>query len=176
MERLQLYVPRLEDLWFRRQMMADPATMAYDAGYDVAFGGYHRDTGCIDFPETAWADWYGKWIVNEPQRFYAYIRRCDDGQWLGEVCLHRAAEGDWWDMGVLLYAPFRGKGYGAPALRLLLDYGFRKMNIPCIHNEFELARTEAACIHRQVGFREAGVQNGIMGWQITREKYLRKRP
>lgn len=25
--------------------------MAYNAGYDVNFDGYHRDTGCIDFSE-----------------------------------------------------------------------------------------------------------------------------
>jgi hypothetical protein len=37
--------------------MSDPATMAYNAGVDVAYPGYHRDTGCIDFPEHEWTRW-----------------------------------------------------------------------------------------------------------------------
>lgn len=171
MEQLRLYVPWLEDLWFRQQMMADPATMAYDAGYDVAFPGYHRDTGCIDFPEASWASWYGEWVNREPERYYAYIQRSHDGQWLGEVCLHRSPENDWWDMGILIHAPFRGRGYGAPALRLLLDHAFVKMGIACVHNDFESARKEASRIHREVGFQETGETNGIMGWRITREEY-----
>ena len=55
---LELYIPKREDLWFYQQMMADPETMAYNAGWDVAYAGYHRDTGCIDCPDEALADWY----------------------------------------------------------------------------------------------------------------------
>ena len=175
MEQLRLFVPRMEDLWFRQQMMADPITMGYNAGYDVSFSGYHQDTGCIDFPETAWADWFGDWIGREPERYYAYIQRGNDGQMLGEVCLHRSASCDWWDMGILIHAPFRGKGYGAPALQLLLNHAFLEMDIPCIRNEFELSRKEASRIHREVGFRELREQDGITSWEITREEYLRKR-
>jgi len=175
MEQLQLCVPRLKDLWFRQQMMADSITMAYNAGYDVPFSGYHRDTGCIDFPDSDWADWYGDWIDREPERYYAYIQHCDDGQWLGEVCLHRSSSGEWWDMGILIHAPFRGKGYGVPALQLLLDHAFLEMDIPCVRNEFEVSRKEAGRIHKRVGFRELREQNGIMNWEITRENYLRKR-
>lgn len=31
MEGVELYVPKLEDLWFARKMMADPETMSYNA-------------------------------------------------------------------------------------------------------------------------------------------------
>lgn len=34
---LELYIPKREDLWFYQQMMADPETMAYNAGWDVAY-------------------------------------------------------------------------------------------------------------------------------------------
>lgn len=56
MEQLELYVPKLEELWFYQKMMADPETMVYNANWDVDYDGYHRDTGCIDFPEEEWAD------------------------------------------------------------------------------------------------------------------------
>ena len=28
-------------------------------------------------------------------------------------------------MGIVIYAPFRGKGYAVPALKLMLDHAFR---------------------------------------------------
>ena len=45
MEQLELYVPKLEDLWFYQKMMSDPETMSYNANWDVNYDGYHRDTG-----------------------------------------------------------------------------------------------------------------------------------
>ena len=42
MEQLELYVPKLEDLWFYQKMMSDPETMSYNAGWDVDYDGYHR--------------------------------------------------------------------------------------------------------------------------------------
>ena len=48
--KIELYVPRPEELGFRQEMMADPDTMSYNAGWEVSFPGYHRESGCIDFP------------------------------------------------------------------------------------------------------------------------------
>ena len=50
---LRLHVPALSELGYRQRLLADPATMAYNRGYDLSFEGYHPQTGCIDFPETA---------------------------------------------------------------------------------------------------------------------------
>ena len=47
MEQLELYVPKLEDLWFYQKMMSDPETMSYNANWDVNYDGYHRDTGWV---------------------------------------------------------------------------------------------------------------------------------
>ena len=38
-QELELYIPRLEDLWFYQQMTSDPETMAYNANWDVAYDG-----------------------------------------------------------------------------------------------------------------------------------------
>ena len=77
-------------------------------------------------------------------------------------------------MGIVMYAPFRGKGYAVPALRLMLDHAFRVCGISRIHNDFEATRTEHAAweTHRKAGFRELGVENGFLHMMITKEEYL----
>ena len=86
---------------------------------------------------------------------------------------HYTPEKDWWDMGIVIYAPFRGKGYAVPALELMLDHAFRVCGISRIHNDFELARNEIAAweTHRRAGFRELGVENGFLQMMITREDW-----
>lgn len=168
-EPLELYRPALSELWFRQRMMADPATMSYNIGWNVGYAGYHRETGCIDFPASEWAGWYARWMDAEPERFYAYLRRRADGAFLGEVDYHITPERDWWDMGVVLFAPYRGKGYAAPALRLLARQAFGA-GVTRLHNEFELARGETAAwrAHRAAGFRDAGTANGVWHVLLTR--------
>lgn len=34
-EQLELYIPRLEDLWFYQKIMSDPDTMSYSANWNV---------------------------------------------------------------------------------------------------------------------------------------------
>ena len=173
---IDLYIPKREDLWFYQKMMSDPETMSYNAGWDVDFDGYHRDTGCIDYPDEVLDDWYAQWVGMEPDRFYAYIRRTSDGMWIGDVNFHHSPEKDWWDMGIVIYAPYRGKGYAAPALKLLLDRAFRVCGISRLHNDFETTRDAAWAIHRKVGFREAGVEDGLLQLILTREEYFTDNP
>lgn len=175
MEQLELYIPKLDDLWFYQQMMSDPDTMSYNANWDVDYDGYHRDTGCIDFLKSQWADWYSHWIGNEPERFYAYIKRSLDGAWIGDVNFHYTAEKDWWDMGIVIYAPYRGMGYASPALKLLLEHAFVKCGISRIHNDFEISRNEISAwnCHLNAGFRDIGTIDGFRHMMITREEYFK---
>ena len=143
MEQLELYVPKLEDLWFYQKMMSDPETMSYNANWDVNYDGYHRDTGCVDYPDAVLPAWYENMVGQEPERFYAYIKRSADGAWIGDVNFHYNPAKDWWDMGIVLYAPYRRKGYAVPALKLMLEHAFRDCGISRIHNDFEVARNEA---------------------------------
>ena len=173
MEKLELYIPKQEDLWFYQKMMSDPATMAYNAGWDMDFEGYHKDTGCIDCPDEELPDWYDYWIGQEPERFYAYIKRSSDGAWIGDVNFHYTPEEDLWDMGIVIYAPFRGKGYATPALELMLDKAFRDCGISRIHNTFETTRDAAWKVHLNAGFRQIGVdEDGFLVLMLTKEEYL----
>lgn len=104
-----LYVPRPEDMWFRQKMLADEATMSYN----------HAWGGVIDFPEERWKSWYACWVKNtEGRRYYRYLKG-QDGAFLGEVAYHYEADCGAYMANVILYAPYRGRGYGSRALDLL---------------------------------------------------------
>lgn len=173
MEQLELYIPKLEELWFYQKMLSHPETMSYNAGWDVSYDGYHRDTGCIDFTESEWAEWYHYWKDHKSERFYAYLRRKRDGAWIGDVNVHYTPEEDWWDMGIVLYAPYRGKGYATEGLKLLLAQAFRVCGANRIHNNFEVARKEVSAwkTHLNAGFRELGVVDGFLEMMVTREEW-----
>ena len=162
---LRLHVPGPEDGWFYEKMMTDPATMAYNAPW-------FPPDGCIPDPETEWTELQDGWIGQEPERFYAFLQRISDGAFIGDVNYHRSRDGDWWDMGIVIYAPERGKGYGRQGLLLLLDRAFRTDGVSVLHNDFEIARGAAYHIHKQAGFRETGEENGILHLELTREEYL----
>ena len=163
---VELYIPKLEDLWFYQKMMSDPETMSYNDPWG----------GCIDYPDEVLPDWYANWVGQEPDRFYAYIKRSSDGTWIGDLNFHYTPEKDWWDMGIVIYAPFRGKGYAVPALRLLLDQAFRVCGISRLHNDFETTRDAAWAIHRKVGFKEMGLEDGLLQLMLTKEDYLNNNP
>ena len=78
-------------------------------------------------------------------------------------------------MGIVIYAPFRGQGYAAPALGLMLDHAFRECGISRLHNYFETTRDAAWRAHLAAGFRDMGTQDGIRHLMLTREEYLTAR-
>ena len=163
--KLRLYIPRAEDGWFYVKMMTDPATMAYNAAW-------FPPDGCIPDAENEWKELIAQWTDAAPARFYAYLQRCSDGAFVGDVNYHRQPGRDWCDMGIVIYAPERGKGYGKQGLRLLLDRAFRIDGVFCLHNDFETTRDAAYRIHKAVGFRETETENGVIHLKLTREDYL----
>ena len=40
-DELELYVPRLEELWFKQKMESDPATMSYNRGWHLSYPDYY---------------------------------------------------------------------------------------------------------------------------------------
>ena len=78
-------------------------------------------------------------------------------------------------MGIVIYVPYRGKGYAVPAMKLL-DHAFRDCGISRLHNDFETTRDAAWAIHRKVGFKEMGVKDGILQLMLTKADYLNNNP
>ncbi len=109
---IKLYQPKLEDLWFRQMFMADEETMSYN----------HNWGGTISFPEEDWADWYDYWIANpEGRRFYRYLQNVSTDEFIGEVAYHYDEERKIHIADIIVYAKYRGKGYGKQGLLLLCD-------------------------------------------------------
>ena len=161
---LQLYLPKPEDGWFYVKMLSDPATMAYNAPW-------FPPDGCIPNAEEEWIALQENWIGREPERFYAYLQRKSDGAFVGDVNYHSSGGGRY-AMGIVVYAPERGKGYAKEGLLLLADRAFRVDGIPRLSNDFETTRGAAYHVHRSVGFRETSTEDGIVHLELTREEFL----
>ena len=105
------YVPQLEDLWFRQKMLCDPQTMSYNHAWGTT----------IDFPREDWQNWYDWWIANpENRRFYRYLKN-SEGNFVGEIAYHYDSERDIYIADVIVFAPYRRKGYGGKGLKLLCE-------------------------------------------------------
>lgn len=173
--RLKLHVPALNELWYRQHLMQDPDTMKYNRGYDLSFEGYDRETGCIAFPDSVWAGWHRFFIGQEPERFYAYIQRTQDGRFVGEVNVHRNGGAYWHEMGVVVEAKYRGLGYGTEALELLLRHAFEELHSEAVHNDFESDRDHAVRMHLAAGFTEYRREGDQLELLITREQWLQRK-
>ena len=107
---LELYEPHIEDLWFKEKMLSDEPTMSYNHAYG----------GTIPFPKKRWAGWHDRWIKNhDGKRFYRYVRQHD--AFVGETAYHLDEERRMYIADVIIYAPYRGKGYGSKALLMLCE-------------------------------------------------------
>lgn len=103
------YIPKIEDLWFKETMLADPDTMSYN----------HAWGGTISFPEEKWQTWYEHWIKNpDDKRYYRYLKD-DSDCFTGEIAYHYDEDLDIYLANVIVYAPYRNKGYGSQGLDLL---------------------------------------------------------
>ena len=171
MNGLSLYVPKREELWYYRKLLADPATMDYNKGYQLPYTGYDKATGCLEFPESEAEGWYNKWVGCQPERYFAYLRR-EDGRWVGYVNFHRNFDAPWHDMGVLVEGQYRKQGYGTKALHLLIYQAFEVCRVTALHNDFESTRAAAYHMHLKAGFREYRRKNGIVELLLTRAEYM----
>lgn len=164
---LEVYIPRRDEGWFYVRMISDPETMAYNAPW-------FPPDGCIPNAEEAWENLYQTWNSPDSGMFYAYLRRKTDGRFVGDVNYHTDPEGDRYEMGIVICVPERGRGYGREGLRLLLDKAFGEDGIPGLYNSFERTREAACIIHKALGFRETGMENGLVRLELTRRAYLSK--
>lgn len=163
---LRLCVPQYHELSFREDLLSDPATMGWNRGKDGT-DDYHADTGCIDFPRNVWALWYDCWIDREPDRFYAYV--VDGTRPVGEVCRYRDENGVF-RAGIILKAEARGKGYCAPALRLLAEESFALPSVDALEAEFSTARAAAVHGYRAAGFRVVQRGGGVCRLRLEKPK------
>ncbi len=163
---LRLYLPEYNELFFRERLLSDPETMAFNR-FKEPSPDYHPDTGCIDFPRSAWALWYGFWMEKEPDNFYAVI--ADGRTPVGEVSWY--FDGEKYRAGIILLARHRKKGYCAPALDLLAERAFAQNDLPALSVTLSTANTAAVKGFTNAGFRRIRKGGGSCDLQLTREDW-----
>ena len=138
---IKQYTPRLEELWFRRMLLGDAATMSYN----------HAWGGTIDFPESGWAEWFDRWVRNPgKERFYRYLRN-ERGEFVGEIAYH--LDGGIYLADVIVYAGYRRRGCGGEGLRLLCRAA-RERGIWVLYDNIA-ADNPALSLFLSMGFAEA---------------------
>lgn len=171
---LTLVIPRKEDLWFKKEIKEDPATMDYNAGYDLTFNGYDRDTGTIQTDIKELEDvWSKRWIGNEPTNFYYYIKLNDT--FVGEVYAKFDESKKSYEIGIVIKAEHRGKGYATQAIKLLCD-NLQAYGVKNLYHELPMSRKGAIKADINNGF--VVVNDNIDGMkkfgQIEKLAYLEK--
>lgn len=161
---IYLHIPSENELNYHRYLISDEETMDYNTSYG--------DNGGCTYNQTAEQvrQWYQGWNKNSDS-FYAYIVRTEDNAFIGEVNLHKSGSKQWYEMGIVLEAKYRGMGYSVPALKLLLRQAFEVVNAQAVHNDFEEIRISAIKTHLSAGFKEIKRENGIVELLITQEQY-----
>lgn len=165
---LRLYLPQYNELFFREQLLSDPATMAFNR-FKEPSPDYHPETGCIDFPRGSWALWYGFWMEREPENFYAVV--ADGRTPLGEVSWY--FDGSQYKAGIILKANHRGKGYCTPALELLAARAFDENTLPALTVTLSTANAPAVKGFTKAGFVRTRKGGGTCDLTLTREDWLK---
>lgn len=151
---IKLHVPSLNELDFRQECMSDPKTMAYNAGYDVSYSGYHRDTGCIDFPQSEWKNWFKTKLCN-PNFFYAYIFDEEIGEFVGYCNFNKNPETNKATMGIVIKSDFQGRGYMRPAMKLLIKKA-KEFGVVALTDTVPESRERALKVFYDLGFKKVG--------------------
>lgn len=179
MKNIKLYPPKENELDFAKNLLKDPATMAYNRGYDVNFPGYDKDTGTITYSDSYLEKRYNLYFTNPGQYFYAYIYDQDLKIFVGDVNFHPSKLNDFTrDIGIVIKDEFRGQGYGKAALKLLIDKAFSFDSIRTLHNDFEKERGFALKIHLDLGFKITDNKENVINLMFVKnfDWFLNKRP
>lgn len=174
MKRISLHVPRLTEMEYRQNLLAQPETMAYNRGRAIDAEGYDPATGCIQFPRADWRYWRQIWLLNEPDFFSAYIRDNSRQCFVGEVCYFYDGETQAHIVGILIEARHRGKGYCAEGLRALADQAFRRREVALLRCDLPENAASAIAGYRRAGFHPFGGSDGMRMMIFTREDYERR--
>lgn len=169
MKPIKLYIPKENELDFAKNILNDPATMAYNKVYDI-FPGYDKETGTITHDDTYWEKWYDLYFSNPSEYFYAYIYDQDLKTFVGDVNFHPSKlNPDARDIGIVIKDEFRCQGYGKIGLSLLIDKAFSYDSIRTLANNFEKERAFALKIHEDLGFKIVNYKENII--ELILEKW-----
>lgn len=143
--------PTIEELAFRRDLLADPESMSYNAGWELDFPGYDNENGCLPFPEKSWSGFLDAWSKpGSREYFLAFV----DDHPAGHA--HYRVIDDAAHVGVNILGRLRGRGYGTSVLAALVDVVWANTEVDEIVNDFPPSRVSADRCHARLGFQRDG--------------------
>ena len=113
-----------------------------------------------------------KWLFEPPTDMQRYAMVLIDGDiMIGSISIHNI---DHLNRNAFLgifigEEEYRCKGYGAEAIRLILDYGFNTLNLHNIMLSVKADNVEGIACYKKVGFRESGRRRE---WVFKDGKYI----
>ena len=150
MKKIYLKVPKIDELYYRKEWLKDEKTMSYNAGYDMDLKGYDKETGVILKSDEEMISWYKNWIGHEPTKYFAYVYECSTGIPIGEVYFYKSELE--YKMGILIKNEYRGKGYSKDALIALMKIAFEKYDISKLTDIVSSDRSSAIKLFQSCGF------------------------
>lgn len=154
MKKVELKIPSLEDMKYRQVWMMNPKTMSYNAGLNLEVPGYDYDTGTIKKSDEDLVLWYQRWVVNNPDKYFAYIYETNGNIPIGEAYFYK--DDNTYKMGILIIDEYRGNGFSEDALEELLRIAFLEYGIPELTDSFPESRASASKLFKKCGFVESG--------------------
>lgn len=122
---VEVYKPKVEDLWFREKLLSDGETMSYNAAWG----------GTIPFPEERWGKWYSAWVeAPESRRYYRYLYETDIRAFVGEIAYHYDEERKIYLCDVIVLAEYRNRGFGTAGIGLLCRAA-KENGIAALHDD-----------------------------------------
>jgi RimJ/RimL family protein N-acetyltransferase len=106
---------------------------------------------------------YAEWeqgFINAPNVYHFRLRTLEDDKLIGMVVLGGV---QWTNqtamLGINIGDPaYWSKGYGTDAMRLIVGYGFRELNLHRITSSTISYNTRSIGVHEKVGFKREGIQ------------------
>ncbi|WP_454053291.1 GNAT family N-acetyltransferase [Clostridium sp. Marseille-Q7071] len=146
-DRIKLSALKKEDV--------DKITMWYE---DVDF--LRNYDGGIAYPETkeSMEKWYEE-TINSKENFCFSIRILEEKNMIGFLVLSSIMwnNGSFWISICIGNEENRKKGYGSEALKLLIDYSFRELNLHRLQLTVFSYNTSAIKTYEKLGFKKEGV-------------------
>lgn len=146
---LELRKPQINELDFRRQLLKDKTTMAFNIS----------NGGTVDFPKKIWKQWYQLWMNNEDY-YYAYIYDHDIDQYIGEVSYYFEPEYNEYVLNIIIHAQFRKCGKGKEAIMMLCQKA-KENGIRFLCDDIDIDNP-AINMFKQLGFKETWQKDHII--------------
>jgi len=144
-ERIFLSPQNPDDTEIYTKWLNDPAVTVQLGGYAMMFPAARVRKQLEDSAADNSAHWYSI-ILREGERLIGNINLKDISQ------VNRSAE-----LGIFIgETADRGCGYGAEAIRLMLDYGFNTLNLHNVQLQVVADNVQGIACYKKVGFREFG--------------------